>query len=845
MLGSCQRVCNNGLLANVLLGLILSIQIQAQVPTATLSGQVRDESGAPVPGAVITVTAAADGASSRTTAAAEGRFEIRGLAPGRYAVAGEQPGLLPAMIPEVVLAPGGARFVLLELRVPGISEVVAVGATLATPEAAPSIIDVAPLVVKSVAGAGENIYRVLQTLPGVAAVNDFDSRLSVRGGGPDQNLTMMDGVEIHNPYRLFGLTSAFNPETVANFELITGGFNAQYGDRLSSILIVDNRPGSTATPIGGTAALSMTDANIVAEGRLPGNGSSWLVTGRRTYYDLVAERIVDADLPSFADLQARADIQIRPGHRLTLSVLTSRENTDARFEDVEEDDSVSDEFVDVLTSTHNDLGALTYSAAIGAWAFSNTTVSWYRNRELIDFAGDVRTGARRSNRPEYDAEPLTQLASARQLSIRDAAIRQQFGLTVGTSHLLEAGFETHNLDTRWQWRTSGELDGPNGSSAQGGSSLPSALDSARSSMRAGAWLTDRWTLSPRVRLEPGLRLDWSGVSGETIASPRFAAMFDVTERTRVRVAGGMFTQSPGYEKLLQSDYFVDLTDNGGLSVRSERAWQALAAVERRVGTGATMRVEGYYKDFDRLVLGRLETRAEVAARVATYDFPEELAFGIPTAPQVTTMPANIGAGRAYGVEFYAEKRAMSAGTRLSGWASYTLGRAETTAYGGTFAADYDRRHALSVVSSFRVNRLIEIGTTFRAQSGFPHTPGLAVRPASIEDPAAAAAGITRLVPQYDNLGLLVWSADFGDTSNFNTARLPFFARLDARVTFRPRWASDRWQFYLEVINLLNRDNASELEVDLVYDPGSDRPQLSEVRNGRLPLLPTFGLRYHF
>ena len=124
------RVCNNGLLAIVLLGLILSIQIQAQAPTATLSGQVRDESGAPVPGAVITVTAAADGAVSRTTAAAEGRFEIRSLAPGRYSVVGEQPGLLPAVIPEVVLAPGGSRSVILELKVPGISEVVSVGATL-------------------------------------------------------------------------------------------------------------------------------------------------------------------------------------------------------------------------------------------------------------------------------------------------------------------------------------------------------------------------------------------------------------------------------------------------------------------------------------------------------------------------------------------------------------------------------------------------------------------------------------------------------------------------------------------------------------------------------------------
>ena len=275
---------------------------------------------------------------------------------------------------------------------------------------------------KSVAGAGENIYRVLQTLPGVAAVNDFDSRLSVRGGGPDQNLTMMDGVEIHNPYRLFGLTSAFNPETVANFELITGGFNAQYGDRLSSILIVDNRPGSTATPIGGTAALSMTDANIVAEGRLPGmNGSSWLVTGRSTYYDLVAERIVDADLPSFADLQARVDMQIKPGHRLSLSALSSRESTDARFDD--DDENPSDEFVDVLTSTQQRsrradlLGDASARARSARPSSPGTGIE-----ELIDFSGDVRTGSRRSNRPaDEDAEPLTaDRIQARQLSIRDA-----------------------------------------------------------------------------------------------------------------------------------------------------------------------------------------------------------------------------------------------------------------------------------------------------------------------------------------------------------------------------------------------------------------------------------------
>ena len=96
----------------------------------------------------------------------------------------------------------------------------------------------------AVAGAADNVFRTLQTLPGIAATTEFDSRISVRGGSPDENLTIMDGVEIHNPYRLFGLTSAFNPETVRGFDLYAGAFSAKYGDRLSSLLVVENRPGS-------------------------------------------------------------------------------------------------------------------------------------------------------------------------------------------------------------------------------------------------------------------------------------------------------------------------------------------------------------------------------------------------------------------------------------------------------------------------------------------------------------------------------------------------------------------------------------------------------------------------
>ncbi len=102
----------------------------------------------------------------------------------------------------------------------------------------------APVEVLRTPGALDNVFRTLQTLPGVAATEEFGSRLAVRGGSPDQNLTVMDGVEVHDPYRLFGLTSAFNPETIQRFDLATGGFSAKYGDRLSSLLSVENRDGT-------------------------------------------------------------------------------------------------------------------------------------------------------------------------------------------------------------------------------------------------------------------------------------------------------------------------------------------------------------------------------------------------------------------------------------------------------------------------------------------------------------------------------------------------------------------------------------------------------------------------
>ena len=161
----------------------------------------------------------------------------------------------------------------------------------------PSSTPIAPEEVFQVAGSVDNVFRTLDLLPGVAATDDFGSRLAVRGGTPDQNLTVMDGVEIHSPYRLFGIASAFNPETVENFQLTAGGFGVAYGDRLSSLLIVETRSGSR--DFQGATAVSITDGNVVLEGTTPlWDNGTWLFSARRTYFDLVAGPLLDQNFPN-------------------------------------------------------------------------------------------------------------------------------------------------------------------------------------------------------------------------------------------------------------------------------------------------------------------------------------------------------------------------------------------------------------------------------------------------------------------------------------------------------------------------------------------------------------------
>ncbi len=382
-------------------------------------------------------------------------------------------------------------------------------------------------------------------------------------------------------------------------------------------------------------------------------------------------------------------------------------------------------------------------------------------------------------------------------------------------------------------------DGNGSGGRGGGAGFPTSLDSWKPSTRSGAWLQDRIPVGARLTLEPGVRLDYSTFNAALAVSPRFGATWKFDQATRLRASGGLYTQSPGWEKMLQSDFFVDLTPGGTANIANERSVQGVLSLERDLSRAVLLRVEGYYKTYRDMIIGRLETEAERAARVAQYDFPIELQGSVPTAAIITSYPTNDGSGNAYGFDVLLSRSAPAGKKGLTGWASYTFGIANRIAYGRTYPFEYDRRHALSLVGSYRFGAAFDIAATARIASGFPRTPAVGLRVAATEDERG------RLVPARDPSGLLIYAVDAGGVENLNTARLPFFARVDIRATFRPGGAAGRWELYVDVINVLNHKNAGTVSTRLQYDPASDRPRMVEVAGPSIPLLPSFGLRLRF
>lgn len=845
-----------------LLSVSLSLQTVAFAAGA-ISGKVIDSATKePLAGVVIRLEGTSFGAISK----ADGRFRIEEVPAGEYVLKASFVGY--KLLSRTIVVEEGKTLVLtLEMQEGSIEtneiEVTAENYRQPKEDVRTSLYKLEPRQVKNLAGGVEDVLRSLQAIPGVLAANDFSSQLYIRGSGPDQNLMLVDDIEVFNPYRLYGTISMFNPETIADISLITGGFPAKYGDRLSAVLDVSNRDGIRDRYFTAQINANITDANVVAEGKAPfGIEGSWLLSARRTYYDLIvgpilrSARLVEGNtaFPNFADVQLKLAFYLSPQHRLQFTGIIGRDGIDVISSARNQDQPDS---VNVGNITSNDVAGLSWHFRPDANVLNKFTVSWYRNGGTSRFAGNF---VDRLNYPQdkldsaLQANPLAvlQLAAATVQSenafgFEKWNFRDDLSLKWGR-HLLEMGAALDVLTTSifFYLRPNEQLRAgflaAQASGRVGALPLDTTVSQQQTYLRSNFYLQNRFeVLDGKLFVQPGVRLDYYQIIEKLYFSPRLNFSFAFDDNTTLRGAWGIYVQSPGYEKLIDQQQFIDLRDPEHIrSLRAERAMHFVLGIDRWLDDKWLFKAEAYYKLFDDLIVQRKEEQTVYTSRFLGGDAYNVRNWSTPTPEQrkvLSAIPVNDGRGEAYGIELLLEKRLTTSQDRFSGWCSYALAFANRYRDGLTIPFNFDQRHTINIVGGYKINDWLDVAVRWRYGSGFPITLAIGLQPRIIRAPNG------QYVVQEDPLfGRTMFSLDFGGEENVNAARLPEYHRLDVRLTAHTEFWGARWDFYLDVINLYNRTNVIGYNHDVEWDvPIGQVPNVIRFANGMLPIVPTLGI----
>ncbi len=302
-------------LAALLLALAASAFPQEQPAPASMNGKIVGvvidrRSRQPVPGANVVIEQTTHGASTGE----DGRFIITGVPVGTYTVRCSCVGYTAVRLSDVVVGTG--RPVQLEARLDeeslsNVDEVVATGSLFSRPkEVTTSSYGLNYEEIRRAPGALGDVDRIMQSMPGVVPTNDQRNDLVVRGGSPSENLTLVDNVEVPNLSHFGtqgasgGPISMLNTEFIREADFMAGGFPAQYGGKLSSVLNVLLREGNREN-IAGDVDVSFAGAGVIAEGPL-GSRGSWMAAARRSFLDLIIHNYGLTAVPRYSNYQAKA-----------------------------------------------------------------------------------------------------------------------------------------------------------------------------------------------------------------------------------------------------------------------------------------------------------------------------------------------------------------------------------------------------------------------------------------------------------------------------------------------------------------------------------------------------------
>ena len=767
-----------------------SANAQSQSGAGTLAGHVLDDAtGAPVRAELVI-----DRPRRAVRADSVGRFTFGPVPAGRLRLRVSAFGYAPT---DTSVAIRAGEAMSLELRLRAVPQALAPVRSVAKhpdrmrfeEQATPSVVTITGSEVRRVPALGESdVLRSVALLPGVVARNDFSAGFNVRGGEADQNLVLLDGIPIYNPFHFGGLFGTFIDKAVSGVDILTGAFPSQYGGRLSSVLDVKSLE-ETRRGVHGAAEVSLLSSSLFAGGGVGAGTLSWNFAARRTYADKVVEWLRgNNDFPyHFQDAQLRARLLLPNGGALGLTAYAGKdllyyEDDDVGSGVVVPGSPFPDQFENDDESITFDWGnkvvGLTLEQPVG------TRTRLTQRLALTRFSTNFRLPG--------DSISLAQSVGELQLAGSVSQARDRHALSLG----YEAAW--YRTSYREQIRILSEddddLEFPDPLATDGDTTM------RQGPALAAVYAEDVWKPNDRWMVRAGLRgefvsgADWLGIS------PRLSAKYFVTPTLAITAAGGHYAQwmrAVRNEDLPLRVFDLWLASDENVPVSTST--HLVLGVERWFSDTRFLRVEGYGKTYDRL--------AEPASTVDPRIRPSLLRFYD---------------GRSYGLDVYLRQLERNG---VSGWIAYSYGVTTRERQGQSYWPGHDRRHNLNVVAGYaRPEGRWALGGHLGVASGTPYT---------------GWAGVMNRY-RYDPLRN-VWSGprSAGDEEvrgQRNGERFPMYWRLDLSVERRFELGSATLRPYFNLINVFNRKNTFLYSLDASQDP----PVIEGV--SQLPFLPSFGLR---
>ncbi|MBK9397165.1 MAG: TonB-dependent receptor [Saprospiraceae bacterium] len=513
-----------------------------------------------------------------------------------------------------------------------------------------------------------DIIKTLQLKAGVSSGSEGSTGLYVRGGAGDQNLIMLDEATVYNANHLFGFFSTFNSDAIKDVRLFKGGFPAQYGGRLSSVIDVRMKDGNNKK-LSGSGGIGLITSRLTLEGPI-GENTSFVVSGRRTYVDLITNAINKSqeDKPdfnkipgyNFYDLNAKINTKLGEKDRIYLSGYFGK-----------------DQFA--LKDSTLDLGF--------SWGNATLTARWNHifNNKLFANTSFIFSDY------HYDiSNEISGFSFSLGSKIRNYAGKMDFSYNPNSKHSIKMGISTTYYDF-----TVGRLKA---GSDDGSISFSSGID--RTGMEYGLYISDEFEIIKNLKANAGLRL--SGWTSNNYfdggIEPRLALLYEVNPRWSIK---------GGYARMKQ---YVHLISNSGISlptdvwypstdaVHPQRSDQVSAGFSYLIAKGLLLTNEYYYKWLKNQVDFR-----DGANLFLNEEIEREFEFG---------------KGYAYGTEVSLEKDFG----KLSGWIAYTLAFVKRGGFPGImdgryFSPRYDRRNDIKVVATYKFNRRWTASATWVYGSG--------------------------------------------------------------------------------------------------------------------------------